>query len=337
MTSQSVQRSRHWCFTMNNPSETLSPPNTTMATLLIYAPEIGSSGTPHFQGYIELEKSQRLSWLKKWLPSAHFEPRRGTRLQAVTYCLKNFIECQAPEQHSENSCDSFTTSNSKSNGNQPQTIEVCGLTQPIIYGYVGSWQEYLESITPKKKESQRDRLEKQKELIKQGATDIELADNDFDLWVRYHKSFKAYRAVIGTQRSHEMTFVILVGPTGCGKSKYCLENYPNAYWKQRSNWWDGYENHETVIIDEFYGWLPYDLLLRITDRYPMQVEIKGGQANFTAKTICITSNLPPKAWYKNISNLAALYRRVTRWIIHLHDGTIVDQNEYPVQLETYSY
>lgn len=91
-----------------------------------------------------------------------------------------------------------------------------------------------------------------------------------------------------------------------------MENYPDAYWKQRSQWWDGYMNHEVVVIDEFYGWLPYDTLLRLCDRYPLMVETKGGQVNFCAKTIVITTNGVPNTWYKNVY-FPAFARRVTKW------------------------
>lgn len=93
-----------------------------------------------------------------------------------------------------------------------------------------------------------------------------------------------------------------------------MESYPDAYWKQRSNWWDGYANHEHVVIDEFYGWLPFDLLLRLCDRYPLLVETKGGQVQFSANTIVITTNKRPTEWYTNMYT-PALIRRVDHWII----------------------
>jgi hypothetical protein len=65
-----------------------------------------------------------------------------------------------------------------------------------------------------------------------------------------------------------------------------------------------------VIIDEFYGWLPYDLLLRLCDRYPLLLETKGGQVQCSANTVIITSNLNPSQWYKNVYH-KALYRRIT--------------------------
>jgi len=48
------------------------------------------------------------------------------------------------------------------------------------------------------------------------------------------------------------TFVIWCwGPTGSGKSKYCLDNYPGAYWKPGNKWWDNYDPsvHSTVVWD----------------------------------------------------------------------------------------
>ena len=93
-----------------------------------------------------------------------------------------------------------------------------------------------------------------------------------------------------------------------------MDNYPDAYWKQRGTWFDNYNNHETVIIDDFYGWLPFDTLLRMCDRYPMMVETKGGHVNFCPKTILITSNQAPDEWYRNISNYEAFVRRVEKFI-----------------------
>lgn len=106
-----------------------------------------------------------------------------------------------------------------------------------------------------------------------------------------------------------------------------MDKYPKAYWKQRSNWWDNYESHESVILDDFYGWLPYDTLLRICDRYPLMVETKGGQCHFLAKNVVLTSNNTPAQWYKNI-NLAAFIRRVDLWVYLGTGGLKVETANY---------
>jgi hypothetical protein len=89
------------------------------------------------------------------------------------------------------------------------------------------------------------------------ATIEEIADNEFDLWVRYYKAFDRYLLMKTKPRNHVVEVHVLQGPTGTGKSKWAMDTYPDAYWKQRSQWWDGYMGHEVVILDEFYGWLPF--------------------------------------------------------------------------------
>lgn len=165
-----------------------------------------------------------------------------------------------------------------------------------------------------------------------GATDEEIADEFFDVWVKYHVAIQKYRMLKTPQREHATEVIILYGPTGTGKSKWAIDNYPRSYWKQRSNWWDGYNNHETIIIDEFYGWLPYDLLLRLCDRYPLLLEVKGGQVQCVAKRIILTSNNPIHSWYTNIRNIDALKRRISK-VIHMPflgiQSTYININDVP--------
>lgn len=108
---------------------------------------------------------------------------------------------------------------------------------------------------------------------------------------------------------------IFWGPSGSGKTRRAVEENPGAYilTKPRdksSLWWNGYNGQSTVIIDEFYGWIQYDFLLRLLDRYPLRVEIKGGAVNMAATKFVITSNKPWREWYKNIDDLSALERRI---------------------------
>jgi len=148
--------------------------------------------------------------------------------------------------------------------------------------------------------------------IHAGTTEEEISQEHFSEWVRYRQSFKAYRILHQEPRTSKTEVTVIQGPTGTGKSKWCMDNYPDAYWKGRDPWWDGYEEHEVVVLDEFYGWMPYDLLLRLCDRYPLQVEVKGGKVNFSAKKIFITTNKHPRSWYKD-AYFPALARRVEAW------------------------
>jgi len=125
-----------------------------------------------------------------------------------------------------------------------------------------------------------------------------------ETYVKYHRGFEALNSVLldQTRRDWKTKLVVLVGPTGSGKSRYCFEQSKldygeDVYYKPRGDWWDGYDSNQCVIIDDFYGWIKYDELLKITDRYPYRVPIKGGFRQFLAKTIYITSNVEPDMWY----------------------------------------
>lgn len=62
----------------------------------IWQMEMGEEGTNHIQAYLEFNKVQRLSAVKKLFPTAHFERRHGTRDQARDYCSKTESRVEGP-------------------------------------------------------------------------------------------------------------------------------------------------------------------------------------------------------------------------------------------------
>jgi hypothetical protein len=87
----------------------------------------------------------------------------------------------------------------------------------------------------------------------------------------------------------------------------------DAYPKDpRTKFWDGYQGHDRVVMDEFRGDIDIAHLLRWFDRYPVNVEIKGSATVLRARQIWITSNLDPREWYPTIDEAtkAALLRRL---------------------------
>ncbi|WBG01480.1 replication-associated protein [army ant associated cyclovirus 5 170_4] len=121
-------------------------------------------------------------------------------------------------------------------------------------------------------------------------------------------------------RAHKTDVAYYWGPPGTGKSRRALEEATAAfgdsiYYKPRGLWWDGYKQQDGVIIDDFYGWIKYDEMLKICDRYPYKVQIKGGFEEFTSKKIWITSNVDTDLLYKfDGYNVAAIERRITEKI-----------------------
>lgn len=80
---------RGWCFTLNNWTQEDLAVIPSWGRYCVVGEEVGDSGTPHLQGYLELPKLHRLGGLKKLCPRAHWEPRVGTRDQARAYCMKD--------------------------------------------------------------------------------------------------------------------------------------------------------------------------------------------------------------------------------------------------------
>ncbi len=104
------------------------------------------------------------------------------------------------------------------------------------------------------------------------------------------------------------------GLTGTGKSKAAFERWPNAYWVPDGKWFVGYNGHEEVIWDDFRpGHVTFSRLLRLTDRYPVSVECKGGMRQFRAKTICFTSPEHPSEMFVDADDkVDQLMRRITK-------------------------
>lgn len=265
-----MAQARHWCFTDNNPDGDLNVClNTTGVRYAVWQLEVGENGTEHHQGYVELERSQRLSWVKNLIPEAHWETRKGSRDQARNYCMKTEGRLDGPWE---------------------------------IGDYTSGGQ------------GNRTDIQELKTDIDHGMSEREIWDKHPLAYLRYNRAIKDARRLVTANRDYKTEVTVVYGPPGTGKSWYA-EQYTDkkAYWKQRSQWWCGYEGQD-VVLDEYYAWLPWDLLLRLLDRYPMLVETKGGQVNFTAKKIVITSNKLPEQWYQDSYPLQALIRRIDRYV-----------------------
>ena len=83
-----VKRSKHWCFTINNPRDEDCVTSDKIA-YIIYGREVSATGTKHLQGYVCFVNRQRLSAVKKLFPRAHLEVRVGTIREAIQYCKKD--------------------------------------------------------------------------------------------------------------------------------------------------------------------------------------------------------------------------------------------------------
>lgn len=103
---------KYWLFTINNPSDTFPVGDSIQSTLadsfanfpeikycLWQLEEAPTTGTAHYQGYIEFKANQRRNKVASILPGAHLEKRCGNADQARAYCGKEETRLAGPWEY----------------------------------------------------------------------------------------------------------------------------------------------------------------------------------------------------------------------------------------------
>jgi len=157
------------------------------------------------------------------------------------------------------------------------------------------------------------------DMIKDGKNMIEVATNYPDVYVKYNRGMEKLEHLLAKLPKDFPTEVLVFhGPSGCGKSRKAREIDPNLYNVMTPNgkggalWFDGYNGEETILFDDFYGWVSYELILQITDRYPMKVNVKGSTVHRRWTRVIFTSNKSPLGWWEEMPNPKAFLRRCTK-------------------------
>lgn len=111
------------------------------------------------------------------------------------------------------------------------------------------------------------------------------------------------------------------GPPGSGKTAAAIQALPvddetcekeTLYIHNDTKWWDRYDGQPNVILDDLRAdTLRFTSLLRILDRYPFAVEVKGGFRQFLGKRIIITSTMHPCEMFRSTGeDLRQITRRI---------------------------
>lgn len=169
-------------------------------------------------------------------------------------------------------------------------------------------------------------------IPKQGArNDIKEVVDDVEEGMRYDeiaiahpcqfvKYFKGFKELINAKdrlsaQQRDVEVIVMIGPTGCGKTSHVYNTEEDLFdlvcTKQDMQWFDGYDGQSTLLLDEFgENSIQWEILLRLLDRYPMRLAVKGTFTYARWNKVFITSNLKINAWYPN-KDLSPLMRRIT--------------------------
>lgn len=279
----STPQGKYWCFTYNNPNESgvdFQVAFTTYfdrCTYLVFQKECIT--TPHFQGYCEFSSLHRLTQLKRFNPAIHWERRKGAQQDAIDYCSRETYK-----------------------GEDKGRID-------------GPWQHGTPVETH---QGQRTDLTAAIQALREGGIGQVAVDTP-EVLIRYSRGL-SFLASLTPPPKEVPEVILLFGPTGVGKTKRFWDMEPNGWASPVTDglWFDGYIGQEAALFDDFSGKfnkLGLAQLLRVIDRYRVQLPIKGGFTWFNPKRIYITSNFHPLDWYDYTGRqqqYPALERRFTR-------------------------
>lgn len=294
--TQAGQRVSRFVFTLNNWTEQeyahLTEDFALQTKWLMIAKETApDTGTPHLQGACVLGRQWTWSRLKACpcFARAHLEVMRGSPNDSVTYLSK---EDPAPFVH----------------GTMPAP-------------------------------GKRNDLRLATDRILAGASVRDLARDPeaATVVVKFHKGLTVLRSLVTQERREPPVVIWIHGETGVHKTR-CARKSGRAMaralgrdggdqWMSSGGlrWFDGYDGQTVAIFDDFRAKhvTSFAFLLRLLDRYPVQVEFKGGFVAWVPKVIYITCPYSPDMCFATRrehvpEDIAQLHRRITK-IYHFEE------------------
>lgn len=268
-------RSRTWCLTINNPVESdYKELEKLVCKYKIWQTEIGDkTHTEHIQAYLQFKEAKSFETIKKIFEKAHIEKAKGSPLDNKEYCSKD--ETRKPD------------------------------TKVYEFGEIPKGQGH------------RSELDEIKDKIIKGITTETLYDEHLGTMLKYGKGLKEYKLIKDKPRNPDnpINVTYIWGEPGTGKSRKMYEMVKGKKyyaWECSTKWWDGYDGEEYILIDDFDDkrlGVDFRYMLRLLDRYPMNIEIKGGTTHMRGTNFILTSNKDPDllfnentAWIRRINN-----------------------------------
>lgn len=193
-------------------------------------------------------------------------------------------------------------------GSQQEAIDYCSKSDTKV-GETRTWGK-------KKCMGSRTDIQNAYEALKTGSSLLKVAEEAPLVHAKYFRAMQNYKGLLAKESTKEFRAVnvlVLWGEAGTGKTRYAYDNYKEVYALREQDgqiWWDGYEGEECLLIDDFYGWMPWGLFLSTLDGHPQRLNVKGGHTYAGWTTVIITSNQEPEKWYPKKGAPKELIRRI---------------------------
>lgn len=247
-----------------------------------------NTGYLHWQLLIERESGTPLRFerLRKLFPSGHFEPRRGTVLQAMEYVTKEDTRAVPPvtisrgEIHQDEQGHRYDLDELHEAILSGKSADEVMLEYPKAYRYSGHLRD----------------LETAQMMAAPGAHEIR---SDLRVWWVY-------------------------GAPGVGKTYAAYEMNSGAY--RVSDYerdpFGFYRGEDLLVLDEYAGQLSYKLFLQVTDIYPLQLPCRYMNRPALFTRVLILSNESPWQVFGNRPGVSmkAVLRRLNGGVFRMEEN-----------------
>lgn len=269
-----MSKSKHWCFTLNNYTD---------------------SELQHLNGLFSSKGSQ-ISYLIL-----------GKEVgESGTTHIQGFISCESRVSFRQIRLRVSDRAHfERAKGTPEQAAEYCRKDG-----------DFIEYGTLPVRRGHRSDIDSLVQTISSGACIDDIRDQHPKLFLRYPRAIGEWVTSLQPTREWVTEVIVHWGKTGTGKTRSVFEFIcrDSIYIHPGEQWFDGYDGQPVVLFDDFSGSeFKLSYLLKLLDRYPMRVPVKGGYKNWIPKHIFITSNLDPEDWYPhaNEEHRNALKRRIS--------------------------
>lgn len=195
-------------------------------------------------------------------------------------------------------------------------VEKCQSNLSVNIGYCKKDKQFKEWGKPPE-QGKRSDLQLVMDMIREGATELEIVEEYPKLWCMYRRSFDKYREILQKDRDWETDVRVWWGPPDTNKTRTAIawlregkKDYDSVQFT-RGGFFIGYNNCPNVLMDDFdRQGMDRATFLQATDRYKMVCNVKGSERRWNPKKIAITSNEEPKNWFPFEKD--AILRRINK-------------------------
>lgn len=248
-----------------------------------------AEGLYHIHDAVSFEKAKRVKAVAELFGKCHVEEMRGSKEQAADYINKVGKFAEKGEEVLRVFGDAMKLSD-----NSGQRVDLEAVRSDIRAGKVtaSTIDQYI--LDNAKTETQARQIE-----------------------ALYNRMMQ-----IEGLKPRNLEVIYVEGETGSGKTRGAYERYTDIFKASVSNKtnfpFNGYRGQKVLLLDELrQGVFSPAELFQILDRYPLQVDVKGGRFPAMWTTVVITTAMPLEDWYTSEdkgqdNNKRQFERRISR-------------------------